>query len=170
MPVDVDAVDLSFSFQVSSSLSALQVGCLVLKAGRNGSISEKFIRLSEDHRYVIWESDLLFIRKVDLKSVVSLVHGQETQNFQPHRDKLCFACGNSFSLVCSNRTYDFIVPNKVDFRNWFYGLQQLLDNKGTLSRREHMARQMLKNMNKEPLSKNAERKQKKQKNTELKIL
>mmetsp|Transcript_3543 Transcript_3543/g.5520 ORF Transcript_3543/g.5520 Transcript_3543/m.5520 type:complete len:288 (-) Transcript_3543:12-875(-) len=113
-------------------LTILQEGCMFLKFGRKGPVHERLIRLTDDCRYIEWNSSWIKFKpkeecRVDLEAVSRIQHGQMTANFERHRAVFGGASGNSFSLIYGdNRSLDLIAPSPEVFRVWFLGLKQVL--------------------------------------------
>jgi hypothetical protein len=118
---------------VGSCVSDILAGGKLIKVGRDGNIGERSFKISGDHHYLVWYTNILFSKKIDLTSVLEVRHGQTTSNFEHESTgELAFASDRSFSLICEDRTVDLIALTIEDYQNWYYGLKQIVERQYTV--------------------------------------
>ncbi|KAE8654789.1 putative coatomer delta subunit [Hibiscus syriacus] len=114
---------LPFDRHVEQAVLAMKKGAHLLKCGRRGKPKFCPFRLSTDEKYLIWYSGQEE-RQLRLISVIKIVAGQKTVNFQrqyqPHREQ------QSISLIYyvnGERSLDLICKDKAEADAWFIGLR-----------------------------------------------
>ncbi|KAJ0246339.1 Brevis radix (BRX) domain-containing protein [Hirschfeldia incana] len=107
------------------AILALKKGAQLLKCRRRGNPRFCPFKLSMDEKYLIWYSGQ-DERQLRLSSVITIVRGQITPNFQkqaqPDRKE------QSFSLIYANgeHTLDLICKDKAQADSWFKGLRAVI--------------------------------------------
>ncbi|ESQ28613.1 hypothetical protein EUTSA_v10018066mg [Eutrema salsugineum] len=107
------------------AILALKKGAQLLKCRRRGNPKFCPFKLSMDEKYLIWYSGQEE-RQLRLSSVITIVRGQITPNFQkqaqPDRKE------QSFSLIYANgeHTLDLICKDKAQADSWFKGLRAVI--------------------------------------------
>ncbi|CAA7020165.1 unnamed protein product [Microthlaspi erraticum] len=107
------------------AILALKKGAQLLKCRRRGNPKFCPFKLSMDEKYLIWYSGQEE-RQLRLSSVITIVRGQITHNFQkqaqPDRKE------QSFSLIYANgeHTLDLICKDKAQADSWFKGLRAVI--------------------------------------------
>ncbi|KAK8694503.1 hypothetical protein V6N13_072052 [Hibiscus sabdariffa] len=114
---------LPFDRHVEQAVLAMKKGAHLLKCGRRGKPKFCPFRLSTDEKYLIWYSGQEE-RQLRMSSVIKIVAGQKTVNFQrqyqPHREQ------QSISLIyyaSGERSLDLICKDKAEADAWFLGLR-----------------------------------------------
>lgn len=114
-------------------LAPLHEGCKFLKFGRAGIPHEKFLRLSEDNKFITWSPGWRFLKRkeecrVYLEDVVDIQEGQGTRPFQRHKKWFRETEALSLSLIYGSegKTFDIIAHSKKNYDDWFHGLTTLL--------------------------------------------
>ncbi|KAK6256113.1 hypothetical protein SCA6_017418 [Theobroma cacao] len=116
---------LPFDRHVEQAILSMKKGAHLLKCGRRGKPKFCPFRLSTDEKYLIWYSGQEE-RKLRLSSVMKIVTGQRTVNFQrqlqPDREQ------QSISLIYANgeRSLDLICKDKAQADSWFVGLRAVI--------------------------------------------
>ncbi|OMP05215.1 Zinc finger, FYVE-type [Corchorus capsularis] len=114
-----------FDRHVDQAILAMKKGAHLLKCGRRGKPKFCPFRLSTDEKYLIWYSGQEE-RQLRLSSVMKIVTGQKTVNFQrqlqPDREQ------QSISLIYANgeRSLDLICKDKAQADSWFVGLRAVI--------------------------------------------
>ncbi|XP_042502892.1 PH, RCC1 and FYVE domains-containing protein 1 [Macadamia integrifolia] len=116
---------------VEQAIVALKKGAHLLKFGRRGKPKFCPFRLSPDEKLLIWYSGKE-ARELRLNSVINIIRGQETVNFQRHTQPEKEL--QSFSLVYANGecTLDLICKDKEQADAWFLGLSALISRTDVL--------------------------------------
>eukprot|EP01041_Mallomonas_annulata_P003750 gene3750-7444_t len=114
----------------SLDLPALHTGTTFLKCGKRGYPHERYVRLSQDNKYLLWEARFDFrrdkIRKIPLHEVSQIIKGQKTDNFLRFKTLISSCEKVSFSLVYGNRSFDVVAPSRDTFRTFYFGLKAVL--------------------------------------------
>ncbi|XP_015579305.1 PH, RCC1 and FYVE domains-containing protein 1 isoform X1 [Ricinus communis] len=114
-----------FDRTVEQAILALKKGAHLLKYGRRGKPKFCPFRLSTDEKYLIWYSGQEE-KQLKLSSVMKIVTGQRTVNFQrqlqPDKEH------QSFSLIYAKgeRSLDLICKDKAQADSWFIGLRAVI--------------------------------------------
>ncbi|KFK41026.1 hypothetical protein AALP_AA2G075500 [Arabis alpina] len=107
------------------AILALKKGAQLLKFRRRGNPKFCPFRLSMDEKYLIWYSGQEE-RQLKLSSVITIVRGQITPNFQKQAQS--DRKEQSFSLIYANgeHTLDLICKDKAQADSWFKGLRAVI--------------------------------------------
>ncbi|KAL1215201.1 PH, RCC1 and FYVE domains-containing protein 1 [Cardamine amara subsp. amara] len=107
------------------AILALKKGAQLLKCRRRGNPKFCPFKLSMDEKYLIWYSGQEE-RQLRLSSVITIVRGQITPNFQKQAQS--DRKEQSFSLIYANgeHTLDLICKDKVQADSWFKGLRAVI--------------------------------------------
>ncbi|KAL5810183.1 hypothetical protein ACOSQ4_026751 [Xanthoceras sorbifolium] len=122
---DYLATLLPFDRTVEQAILAIKKGAHILKCGRRGKPKFCPFRLSLDEKYLIWYSGQKE-KQLRLSSVIKIVTGQKTVNFQrqlqPDREN------QSFSLIYANGelSLDLLCKDKVQADSWLIGLRAVI--------------------------------------------
>ncbi|XVF71022.1 hypothetical protein PTKIN_Ptkin12aG0001300 [Pterospermum kingtungense] len=122
---DYSASLLPFDRHVEQAILAMKKGAHLLKCGRRGKPRFCPFRLSTDEKFLIWYSGQEE-RQLRLSSVMKIVTGQKTVNFQrqlqPDKEQ------QSISLIYANgeRSLDLICKDKAQADTWFVGLRAVI--------------------------------------------
>ncbi|XWS30621.1 hypothetical protein CRYUN_Cryun23aG0001500 [Craigia yunnanensis] len=122
---DSSALLLPFDRHVEQAILAMKKGAHLLKCGRRGKPRVCPFRLSTDEKYLIWYSGQEE-RQLRLSSVMKIVTGQKTVNFQ--RQHQLDREQQSISLIYANgeRSLDLICKDKAQADSWFVGLRAVI--------------------------------------------
>ncbi|CAN8238297.1 unnamed protein product [Cochlearia groenlandica] len=107
------------------AILALKKGAQLLKCRRRGNPKFCPFKLSMDEKYLIWYSGQEE-RQLRLSSVITIVCGQITPNFQ--KQSQTERKDQSFSLIYANgeHTLDLICKDKAQADSWFKGLRAVI--------------------------------------------
>ncbi|CAD5316404.1 unnamed protein product [Arabidopsis thaliana] len=107
------------------AILALKKGAQLLKCRRRGNPKFCPFKLSMDEKYLIWYSGEEE-RQLRLSSVITIVRGQITPNFQKQAQS--DRKEQSFSLIYANgeHTLDLICKDKAQADSWFKGLRAVI--------------------------------------------
>ncbi|XVF20467.1 hypothetical protein REPUB_Repub12eG0002800 [Reevesia pubescens] len=116
---------LPFDRHVQQAIMAMKKGAHLLKCGRRGKPKVCPFRLSTDEKYLIWYSGQEE-RQLRLSTVIKIVTGQKTVNFQRHHQPEKEQ--QSISLIYANaeRSLDLICKDKAQADSWFVGLRAVI--------------------------------------------
>ncbi|KAK3218644.1 hypothetical protein Dsin_012614 [Dipteronia sinensis] len=116
---------LPFDRTVEQAILAIKKGAHILKCGRRGKPKFCPFRISLDEKYLIWYSGQKE-KQLRLSSVIKIVTGQKTVNFQ--RQLQLERENQSFSLIYANgeHSLDLICKDKVQADSWLIGLRALI--------------------------------------------
>jgi hypothetical protein len=119
-------------------LEPLQAGTLVLlKFSRLGEPLERVFKLSEDNRYLTYNSSFfafkaLTNKRIDMESVKRVLKGQVSPRFQELKAAATYpgASSRSFSIIYgeNDMSLDLIAPSVEDFRLWYKGLSKVVSD------------------------------------------
>ncbi|XP_057971539.1 PH, RCC1 and FYVE domains-containing protein 1 [Malania oleifera] len=111
-----------FDRTVEQAIVALKKGGHLLKCRRRGKPKFCPFKLSTDEKFLIWYSGLKE-KQLRLSSVIKIIPGQRTVNFQ--RQLRPEMESQSFSLIYANgeRSLDLICKDKAQADSWFVGLK-----------------------------------------------
>jgi len=105
----------------------LQKGAVMKKVCLSGKMVTRFVYLSPDCTELRWKKvfkgyKTIGTTKMELATVESLLCGPRTHPFESY-DWVNGKPYNCFSLMCMERSVDFVCSDKETFMNWYLGLQ-----------------------------------------------